>query len=65
MKLVIAHLQLDAFKRTPIAVQVMVVNELGVEQSRFLLPISMFSHAKLEVGQELILTPKSTERRQD
>ena len=59
MKLVIIHLQLDAFKRTPVAVQVMAVNELGAEQLRFTLPISLFDRTtQLEVGMEIVLTPK-------
>jgi hypothetical protein len=61
MKLVIIDLQLDAFKRTPVSAIVAIFNPLGAEQLRVSLPISMFSHARLEVGQEVVLTPKIKE----
>jgi hypothetical protein len=61
MKIAIISLQLDAFKQTPVSVEIGVFNPLGVIQLRTTLPISMFSHAKLEVGQELCLTPRIKE----
>lgn len=59
MKLIIIHLQLDAFRRTPVQVQLMLVNELGTELSRMMVPISLFSNIQqLEVGMEITLAPK-------
>lgn len=39
----------------------MLVNELGAELSRFMVPISLFSHTHLEVEMEVTLTPKLRE----
>lgn len=59
MKLIIIHIQLDAFRKTPIQVQLMLVNELGAELSRFMVPISLFSaKEQLAVGDQVTLSPK-------
>lgn len=60
LKLIIIQIQLDAFGRTPVQVQLMLVNELGTELSRFWVPVSLFSNKhQLAVGIEITLVPKS------
>lgn len=57
MKLVITKIEREFFKQAPSLIEVTIFNQLGAEQSRIKLPVSIFGTKELEVGQRLLLMP--------